>query len=94
MPFVDLRSFAAGKKGTVLLRGLPFMTSALRGEGAFKSRHSKQVSKGGCVNLRTRGEGVRKSGNFADVINGSPLSTSLAWPAVAGCRRGKKFSLN
>ena len=25
------------------------------------------------MNLRTRGEGVKKSENFADVINGSPL---------------------
>ena len=32
----------------------------------------RNFSKGGCVNLRTRGEGVKKSKNIADVINGSP----------------------
>ena len=33
-----------------------------------------KLSKGGCVNLRTRGgEGVQKSENFADVICVSPL---------------------
>ena len=32
-----------------------------------------EISKGGCVNLRTRGEGVQKSENSADdVLNGSP----------------------
>ena len=31
------------------------------------------LSKGGCVNLRTRGEGVKKSDIFADFIYGSPL---------------------
>ena len=32
-----------------------------------------KLSKGGCVNLRTRGEGVKKSENFADVICVSSL---------------------
>ena len=36
-----------------------------------------KLSKGGCVNLRTRGEGVQKSENFADVICVSPLSISV-----------------
>ena len=31
-----------------------------------------EISKGGCVNLRTGG--VQKSENFADVLNGWPLS--------------------
>ena len=34
------------------------------------------LSKGGCVHLRTRGQGVKKSQNFADVIYGSPLSAT------------------
>ena len=29
------------------------------------------------MNLRTRGEGVKKSEIFADVLNGSPLTRSL-----------------
>ena len=51
------------------------MTSALRGEGVpSKADIVSNFSKGGCVNLRTRGEGgVKKSEIFADVINGSPL---------------------
>ena len=50
------------------------MTSALRGEGVTsKADIVSNHSKGGCVNLRTRrGEGVKKSEIFADVINGSP----------------------
>ena len=54
------------------------MTSALRGEGGtFKSRHSNQPSKGGYVFLWTRGKGVKKSENFADVIYGSPVYNML-----------------
>ena len=38
------------------------MTSALRGEGVpSKADIISNLSKGGCVNLRTRGEGVKKS---------------------------------
>ena len=33
-------------------------------------------SKGGCVNLRTRGEGVKKSEIFADVMNGCSLGAA------------------
>ena len=54
------------------------MTSAPRGEArgvSGKADEVKELSKGGCVNLRTRGEGVKKSEFFADVINGSPLSS-------------------
>ena len=64
-----------GKNDTIgdCLRGLPFMTSALRGEGVpSKADIVSNLSKGGCVNLWTRGEGVNKSENFADVIYGSP----------------------
>ena len=52
-------------------RGLPFMTSALRGVPS-KADIVSNLSKGGCVNLRTRGEGVKKSETCADVLNGSP----------------------
>ena len=56
-----------------IIRGLPFETSALRGEGVpSKADIVSNLSKGGCVKLRTRGEGVKKSENFADVIYGSP----------------------
>ena len=49
------------------------MTSALRGEGVLsKADIVSNLSKGGCMNLQTRGEGVKKSEIFADVINGSP----------------------
>ena len=47
------------------------MTFALRGEGVpSKADIISNVSKGGCVNLRTRGEEVKKSLR----INGSPLT--------------------
>ena len=60
------------------LRGLPFMTSALRGEGVpTKADIVSNPYKGGCMNLQTRGEGVKKSEIFADIINGSPLSRTL-----------------
>ena len=64
------RSLEGGK------RGLPFMTSAPRGGGGVsgKADEGRELSKGGCVNLRTGREGVKKSKNFADVINGSPLN--------------------
>ena len=57
------------------IRGLPFMTSALRGEGVpSKADIVSNLSKGGCVNLRTRGRrGSKNPKIFADVINGSPL---------------------
>ena len=49
--------------------------SAQRGGGGVPSKADIviKLSKGGCVNLRTRGEGVQKSENFADVICVSPL---------------------
>ena len=56
------------------LRGLPFMTSALRGEGVpSKADIVSNLSKRGYVNLRTMGGGVRKTEIVADVIYGSPL---------------------
>ena len=65
------------------------MTSALRGEGVPSKADivSKTTfSKGGCVNLRTRGEGVKKSEIFADVINGSPLKEEEGryWSEIDG----------
>ena len=49
------------------------MTSALRGAGVpSKADIVSNLSKGGCVNLQTRGEGVKKSKKIADVLNGSP----------------------
>ena len=57
----------------ISIRGLPFRMSALRGVPS-KADIVSNLSKGGCVNLRDRGEGVKKSEIFADIINGSPLS--------------------
>ena len=52
------------------------MTSALRGEGIpSKADMVSNLSKGGCVNLRTRG-GVNKSENFADVLMEAPFGRS------------------
>ena len=54
------------------------MTSALRGEGVpSKADIVSNLSKGGCVNLRTRGEEFKKSEIFAAVINESPLRSSV-----------------
>ena len=66
-------------------RGLPFRTSALSWEGGtFKSRPDivSNLSKRGCVNLQTRGDGVKKSEIFADVLNGSPLGTDTRTAAL------------
>ena len=42
------------------VRGLPYMTSALRGERVpSKADIVSNLSKGGCVNLRRRGEGSK-----------------------------------
>ena len=50
------------------------MTSAQRGEGVpSKADIVIKLSKGGCVNFRTRGEGVKKSENFAGIICTCPL---------------------
>ena len=52
------------------------MMSALRGGGRLPSKAGivSNLSKGGCVNLRTRGEGVKKSEIFAYIIIGNPLT--------------------
>ena len=44
------------------------------GEVPSKADIVSKLSKGGCMNLRTRGEVVKKSEHFADVIYGSPLA--------------------
>ena len=44
------------------------------GEGGTpKADAVRKLSKGGCVKMQTRGEGVKKSENFADVICTWPL---------------------
>ena len=43
------------------IRGLPFRMSALRGGVPSKADIVSNLSKGGFVNLRTRGEGVKNS---------------------------------
>ena len=35
-----------------------------------------ELSKGGSVNLQTRGEGVQKPKNTADILYGNPLTTT------------------
>ena len=60
----------------VVGRGLPFRTSAPRVGVPSKADIVSNLRKGGCVNLRTRGEGVKKSEFFADVLNGSPQLNS------------------
>ena len=50
------------------------MTSALEKRKADEVR---EFSKGGCMKMRTRGEGVKKSENFVDVIYGSPLTSAM-----------------
>ena len=51
------------------------MMSARRGGegGTPKADAVRKLSKGGCVKMQTRGEGVKKSENFADVICTWPL---------------------
>ena len=49
------------------------MTSALMGEGVLsKADIVSNLSKGGCMNLQTRGEGVKKSEIFVDVLMEAP----------------------
>ena len=43
--------------------------------GPGKADHVRDLSKGGCVKMRTRGQGVIKSLSAADVINGRPRWT-------------------
>ena len=58
-------------RGTFLLGGLPLSTSAPRGGRGSKNRPILRTNS--LTAERTRVEGVKKSENFADVLNGSPL---------------------
>ena len=53
-------------KPHIRVRGLPFMTSAPKGGGGVSGKADKgrELSKGGCVNLRTRGDGGQKIRKF------------------------------
>ena len=55
---------------TSVLSGLPFMTSALRGEGVGPKADDSTDR----LRESYMGEGVQYPENFADVINGSPRS--------------------
>ena len=77
--------------------GLPFRTSALRGEEVTsKADIVSNLSKGGCVNLRTGG--VKKSEIFADVLNGSPQrgrrTRERLSKAKVTCARKKSDGIN
>ena len=73
--FINLHSFDLTPHDTrvcTTLGGLPFMTSTLRGEGVpSKADIVRNLSKGGCVNLRTRGGGDQKIRK----LYGSPPTT-------------------
>ena len=60
-------------------KGASIYDVCTEGEGVpSKADIVSNLSKGGCVNLRTRGGGVvQKSENFADVICVSPLTVPL-----------------
>ena len=63
-----------------VLGGHTYMTSAVGGGG--RSPRSRQKERG-CVNyVRDKRGGVEKSGNFADVINGSPLMVTPGLKSV------------
>ena len=54
-----------------VVRGLPYMTSAVGGGGGSPKSRRKEQNQLICDS--DKGEGVNKSENFADVIYGSPL---------------------
>ena len=72
MKFKKEYTFSEPTCDTVGVGALPYMTSTMSGgRGSPKSRQKER----GCVNyVRDKRGGVEKSGNFADVINGSPLA--------------------
>ena len=61
--------------GRSLLRGASVYDVRTKGGTGVPSKADivSNLSKEGCGNLRTRGEGVKNSENFADVLNESPL---------------------
>ena len=79
-PLLQFLTWAAihrpGKKGSMLgsraseQRGLPYMTSALEGGRGVPKQQTKGTKSADF--LRDKGEGVKKSENFADVMDGSP----------------------
>ena len=54
-----------------------------QGGSTPKADAVRKLSKGGCVKMQTRGEGVKKSEKFADVICTWPLG-SAKWK-TEGC---------
>ena len=50
----------------------PYTLDALGRGVPSKADIVSNLSEGGCMNLRTKGEGVKKSEHLADVIYGSP----------------------
>ena len=61
------------------IRGFPFSTYVLRGEGGLKKLLISAYDRADRLReMRTRGrEGVKNPENFAYVLNGSPLTTFL-----------------
>ena len=55
----------------IQIRGLPYMTSAQRGEGGSKN---SQFADKQSIKFGQRGRGDKKSENIEDVIHGSPLN--------------------
>ena len=53
-------------------RGFPFMTSSLEGGRGPKKKQTTERNQ--LILVCDKGEGVKKSKNFADVINGVPLA--------------------
>ena len=79
------------KKASVSERGLPLMTSTLRGEGVpSKADIESYLSKGGCVNLRTRGGGknfLRTSYVYNPLPNCPTRSDKLPTAQVESARQ-------
>ena len=79
-----------GVCSSVTIRGLPYMTSALKGGRGPRPVPKKQnkVGNGGCVNV-TVIRGVQKSQKITDVIYGSPLNLKSSARIM---RKRMKFS--
>ena len=75
------------------------MSTLREGGGTFKADIVSNLSKGGCLNLWTRGGGDKKSENSADVLYGSPqrlyarcISVTLGSRMSVGERRERGLS--